>query len=495
MTTAAGRGQRPIRIGNCSGFYGDRASAMADMARAGGIDVLTGDYLAEVTMLILGKARAKDSTKGYATTFLQHLDAALEHLVANGIRLVVNAGGLNPAGLAAATRELIARRGYDLRVSHVDGDDVFGRLDALQQAGHALPHLTSGEPLSSWPHRPLTANAYLGGFGIARALHHGADIVITGRVADASLVVGPAAWWWSWTPEDYDALAGAVVRRPRHRMRAAGHRRQLLRVPGHPRPHGARVPDRRDRRRRLLGDHQEPGHRRRRHPGHGHRSTGLRDRCTRLPQPRRDHPPGHRPADRPRRRPRPDPRRARLAATRDDQGRDHRGRRMGEQRGLRAHRHRPRREGRPRRAIRPPLRAGRRRARRGRDRPDRAGPARSRQPERRHPAAQDRRAGDQGGRRARLLVADGRAGPVQLPRVVLPRPAATGVGIRCLLARTARPGGARTHGPPPRRHHRGHRTRQPTRRRGARSARRAESLAQSVPTAVDGRRTGRRLTR
>jgi hypothetical protein len=201
----------PIRIGNSSGFYGDRASAMADLARAGGIDVLTGDYLAEVTMLILGKARAKDSTTGYATTFLQHLDAALEHLVANGIRLVVNAGGLNPAGLAAATRELIARHGHDLQVSHIEGDDVSGRLDALQQAGHSLRHLTSGEPLSSWPHQPLTANAYLGGFGIARALEQGADIVITGRVADASLVVGPAAWWWGWRPDDYDALAGAVT--------------------------------------------------------------------------------------------------------------------------------------------------------------------------------------------------------------------------------------------------------------------------------------------
>jgi hypothetical protein len=201
----------PIRIGNCSGFYGDRASAMADLARAGGIDVLTGDYLAEVTMLILGKARAKDGTTGYATTFLQHLDAALEHLVANGIRLVVNAGGLNPAGLAAATRELIARHGHDLRVSHIEGDDVSGRLDALQQTRHSLRHLTSGEPLSSWPHQPLTANAYLGGFGIARALHDGADIVITGRVADASLVVGPAAWWWGWSPHDYDALAGAVA--------------------------------------------------------------------------------------------------------------------------------------------------------------------------------------------------------------------------------------------------------------------------------------------
>jgi Acyclic terpene utilisation family protein AtuA len=211
MTSTPGRGSRPIRIGNCSGFYGDRASAMADMARAGGIDVLTGDYLAEVTMLILGKARAKDSTKGYAATFLQHLDAALEHLVANRIKLVVNAGGLNPAGLADATRELIARRGYDLRVSHIEGDDVFSRLDALQQVGHSLPNLTSGEPLSSWPHQPLTANAYLGGFGIARALDNGADIVITGRVADASVVVGPAAWWWSWTPNDYDALAGALA--------------------------------------------------------------------------------------------------------------------------------------------------------------------------------------------------------------------------------------------------------------------------------------------
>src|SRR4029453_6630011 len=138
--------QRPIHIGNCSGFYGDRTSAMADMARAGGIDVLTGDYLAEVTMLILGKARAKDSTKGYAATFLQHLDAALEHLVANRIKLVVNAGGLNPAGLADTTRELIARRGYDLRVSHIDGDDIFSRLDTLQQAGHALSPLPSGEP-------------------------------------------------------------------------------------------------------------------------------------------------------------------------------------------------------------------------------------------------------------------------------------------------------------------------------------------------------------
>jgi len=210
MTSASRRGQRAIRVGNCSGFYGDRASAMAEMARAGGIDVLTGDYLAEVTMLILGKARAKDNSLGYASSFLQHLDAALEHLVANRIRLVVNAGGLNPAGLADATRQLIGHHGYDLRVAHIEGDDVYPRLEALQQAGQALPHVTSGEPLSSWPYQPLTANAYLGGFGIARALDKGADIVITGRVTDASLVLGPAAWWWSWAAHDYDSLAGAV---------------------------------------------------------------------------------------------------------------------------------------------------------------------------------------------------------------------------------------------------------------------------------------------
>ena len=210
MTSASGRGLRPIRVGNCSGFYGDRASAMADMARAGGIDVLTGDYLAEVTMLILGKARARDESKGYATSFLHHLDAALEHLVANRIRLVVNAGGLNPAGLADATRQLIGRHGYDLCVSHIEGDDIYGRLEALEQAGQALPHVTSGDPLSSWPYQPLTANAYLGGFGTARALDRGADIVITGRVTDASLVLGPAVWWWSWATHDYDALAGAI---------------------------------------------------------------------------------------------------------------------------------------------------------------------------------------------------------------------------------------------------------------------------------------------
>ena len=172
-----------------------RASAMADLARAGGIDVLTGDYLAEVTMLILGKARAKDPTKGYATTFLQHLDAALDTSWRTGSgSSSMPADSTRRAG--RRDRALIARHGHDLRVSHIEGDDVSGRLDALQQVGDSLRHLTSGEPLSSWPHQPLTANAYLGGFGIARPRarcrhRHHRPRRRRGRWSPRRLVVGP----------------------------------------------------------------------------------------------------------------------------------------------------------------------------------------------------------------------------------------------------------------------------------------------------------------
>jgi hypothetical protein len=202
---------RPIRIANCSGFYGDRLSALAEQVRGGEIDVVTGDYLAEVTMLVLAKARAKDPSAGYATTFLRQLEPVLGQIAERGTKVVVNAGGLNPRGLAEATRGLIERCGVPLNVSWVEGDDVRETIEGLREAGAEFPHLDSGRPLSAWGYEPITANAYLGGFGIAAALRGGADIVITGRVADASLVVGPAAWWWGWTPADHDALAGAVI--------------------------------------------------------------------------------------------------------------------------------------------------------------------------------------------------------------------------------------------------------------------------------------------
>jgi hypothetical protein len=204
-------GHRPVRIANCSGFYGDRMSALAEMVTGGPVDVVTGDYLAEVTMLVLAKARERRPGGGYAGSFLRQLEPVAAEVADRGIKVVVNAGGLDPAGLAAATRALLDRLGAGLSVAHVEGDDLTGRLPELQAGGHDLAHLDTGRPLREWGREVLTANAYLGGFGIAAALTAGADIVVTGRVADASLVTGAAAWWWGWTPNDHDPLAGAVV--------------------------------------------------------------------------------------------------------------------------------------------------------------------------------------------------------------------------------------------------------------------------------------------
>ncbi|MPY77109.1 MAG: acyclic terpene utilization AtuA family protein [Actinophytocola sp.] len=182
-----------IRIGNASGFYGDRFTAVHEMLTGGELDYLTGDYLAELTMLILGRDLMKDPNRGYAKTFLRQMRENLALAVEKGVMVVVNAGGLNPAGLADALRELAADLDVDARIAHVEGDDLRSRADELDLG------------------RPLTANAYLGAWGIAECLRDGADVVVTGRVTDASLIVGPAAAHYGWGVEDYDALAGAVV--------------------------------------------------------------------------------------------------------------------------------------------------------------------------------------------------------------------------------------------------------------------------------------------
>jgi hypothetical protein len=205
-----GTGSRPVRIANCSGFYGDRLAALSEMVRGGPVDVVTGDYLAEVTMLVLAKVRSRRPGGGYAASFLRQLEPVAGEIADRGIKVVVNAGGLDPAGLAEATRELLARLGVPLAVAHVEGDDLTARLDALAADG-GLANADTGAPFAGWGRRPLTANAYLGGFGIAAALAGGADVVVAGRVADASLASGAAAWWWGWGPGDHDALAGAVV--------------------------------------------------------------------------------------------------------------------------------------------------------------------------------------------------------------------------------------------------------------------------------------------
>jgi acyclic terpene utilization AtuA family protein len=182
-----------VRIGNCSGFYGDRLTAMREMLTGGELDYLTGDYLAELTMLILGRNRAKHPDRGYAKTFLTQLEECLGLAHDRGVGIVTNAGGLNPAGLADAVRALAERLGIPTRVAHVEGDDLQPRAEELGLGA------------------PLTANAYLGAWGIVDCLHNGADVVVTGRVTDASVIVGPAAAHFGWGRTDYNQLAGAVV--------------------------------------------------------------------------------------------------------------------------------------------------------------------------------------------------------------------------------------------------------------------------------------------
>jgi hypothetical protein len=184
---------RVLRVGNCSGFYGDRFSAVREMLEGGQLDFLTGDYLAELTMLILGRDRMKDPSTGYAKTFYRQMKECLAIATAKKVRIVVNAGGLNPSGLASALRKLATELGVAATIAHVEGDDLIQQADKLGLGS------------------PLTANAYLGAWGIAECLASGADVVVTGRVTDASLVVGPAAHHFGWKRDDWDALAGAVV--------------------------------------------------------------------------------------------------------------------------------------------------------------------------------------------------------------------------------------------------------------------------------------------
>ena len=193
MAGAHGVPAGPVRIGNCSGFYGDRLSAMGEMLVGGELDYLTGDYLAELTMLILGRDRMKSPDRGYAKTFLIQMEQCLGLAKDRGVRIVTNAGGLNPAGLAEAVRALADKLGVPVAVAHVEGDDLLHRAAELEFGS------------------PLTANAYLGAWGIVDCLNAGADIVVTGRVTDASVVVGPAAAHFGWGRHDYDRLAGAVV--------------------------------------------------------------------------------------------------------------------------------------------------------------------------------------------------------------------------------------------------------------------------------------------
>ena len=199
-----------IRVANCSGFFGDRPSGALEMVEGGPIDVLTGDWLAELTMLILSRIRAKRPGQGYARTFVSQMEQVMGTCLDEGIKVVSNAGGLDPDGCAEAVHEVAQKLGLNPTIAYVDGDDLLPRLGELTEAG-ALTPFTDGAAEWGDVERFVSANAYLGCFGIVDALTQGADIVITGRVTDAAVVCGPAAWHHGWSPTDLDRLAGGVV--------------------------------------------------------------------------------------------------------------------------------------------------------------------------------------------------------------------------------------------------------------------------------------------
>ncbi len=207
---------RPVIVANCSGFFGDRISAAREMVEGGPIDVLTGDWLAELTMLILARQRLKHGPgAGYARTFLTQMEQVLGTCRERGIRVVSNAGGLDPQGCADALAEIVAKLDIGpVSIGVVTGDDLMPRMGELDEPWINLDTREAPEGVQF-----LTANAYLGGEPITAALSAGADVVITGRVTDAALVVGPAAWWHGWSYADaasgdrrqLDRFAGAVV--------------------------------------------------------------------------------------------------------------------------------------------------------------------------------------------------------------------------------------------------------------------------------------------
>ncbi|HYK91781.1 MAG TPA: acyclic terpene utilization AtuA family protein, partial [Acidobacteriota bacterium] len=203
---------KTIRIGGALGYWGDRSDALLDLLRGGPLDYVILDYLAEVTMSILQKQRSKNAGLGYPHDFVPLIKQALPLLRRSGVRLVADAGGLNPMGLAEALVEVARETGYpELKIGVVHGDDLMPHLEDYARQGIEFRHFDTLAPQSDIPGRNLSANAYLGAFPIAEALNRGADLVITGRVNDAALALGPLIHEFGWRENQYDLLARGTI--------------------------------------------------------------------------------------------------------------------------------------------------------------------------------------------------------------------------------------------------------------------------------------------
>ena len=201
-----------IKIGNCSGYYGDKLSAAKDMVDGGPLDVLTGDYLAELTMAILFNQRMqRGEDKGYVGTFLKQVKSIAKTCKDKNIKIVTNAGGLNPSSMANEIEKILEDLEISLKVAYISGDDLMPRIDDLKKDGETFLNIDKDMAIEESGYQTLTANAYLGAWGIKEALDQGADIVVCPRVTDAAVVIGPAAWKFNWQRNDYDALAGALT--------------------------------------------------------------------------------------------------------------------------------------------------------------------------------------------------------------------------------------------------------------------------------------------
>jgi len=204
--------RKTVRVANGQGFWGDSVDAPARLIEEGPLDYLTLDYLAEVTMSILQKLYRRDPTKGYATDFIDLIRRTLPTLIERRVRVVANAGGVNPAACRQALFEVAREHGArGLKIGTVAGDDILGRLDELQEAGVSLANLDDGRPLSEIRDRVLSANVYLGSFPIAMALRQGADIVVSGRTTDPGLVLSPLIAEFGWAEDQWDLLAAGTV--------------------------------------------------------------------------------------------------------------------------------------------------------------------------------------------------------------------------------------------------------------------------------------------
>ncbi|MHC4894091.1 MAG: acyclic terpene utilization AtuA family protein [Planctomycetota bacterium] len=204
--------KEPVLIANGQGFWGDSILGPVRLIEEGPLHYLTLDYLAEVTLSIMQKLRGRDPSKGYATDFVAMLDRILPQAIEKGVKIVANAGGVNPEACRDAVFEVLRKHGLEgVKVGIVEGDDILDRVDEMMAAGEAFENLDTGEPLTKVRDTVTSANVYLGAFPIAEALNQGAQIVITGRGTDPGLVLGPLIHEFGWGPEDFDRLASGTI--------------------------------------------------------------------------------------------------------------------------------------------------------------------------------------------------------------------------------------------------------------------------------------------